>query len=117
MGLLPPSRIPRASQLFLLASTARLVSLLPNNVSGARGTSKKPECPPRHVLMASMVDSCLHFQSMGFQELALIAAVDEYTQPGGLARTKRVTAPMVHYYGFDKAIVYAALLQLPVAFG
>jgi hypothetical protein len=31
--------------------------------------------------------------------------------------TKRATAPMVHQDGFDKAIVYAAVLQVPVAFG
>lgn len=33
------------------------------------------------------------------------------------AGTEQVTAPMVHQDGFDKAIVYAAVLQVPVAFG
>lgn len=85
MSRLPSSRIPQRS--LLLASTTRLVSLPPSNVSGARGASRKIECSTLHVRMNSLAKLRLGFQHLGLSNRGI-------EQPYGARRavTERVTA-------------------------
>lgn len=95
----------------LLASTARPVSLPPSSVPGARGTSRKPKPSTRHVY-----DGIASSASRGLPAIGSDQGVGRPRGPTW-AGTKRVTAPTVDSDGFDKAIMYAAVLHVPKALG
>lgn len=102
---------PGLANSLLLASTARPVSLPPSSVSGAQGTGRKPRSSPRHVSDRIGGSASPRLPATGSDQ--------GVGRPRGptWAGTKRDTAPTVDNDGFDKAIMYAAVLHVPVALG